>query len=347
MEPSCLTRAAVSVADRADAAGIDVSYEQGAAAEWLARSDVLAVIGFDGSATVNGTSQPPGTTAATRADPRVLRVGLASPAGRTPLEIWRTHGPVECGRHGHIRHAGDGRYGFVAIELDETAHGGIAGAAEAAYQELLDFIASSNTPHVLRLWNYLDAINLGAGDDERYRQFCSGRARGVAGRFPHGYPAATAIGRRDGARSLQVYGLTAREPGRLIENPRQTSAWRYPREYGPAAPVFARAMRDPGGPLLISGTAAVVGHASQHADDLDAQLDETLANLASLLQTGCGRNARLGAGSLLKVYVRDAANADRVAAILRERLPELDGVLVLHGDICRRDLLVEIDGVHR
>src|SRR5690606_22458253 len=105
VEPSCLTRAAVSVADRADAAGIDVSYEQGAAAEWLARSDVLAVIGFDGSATVNGTSQPPGTTAATRADPRVLRVGLASPAGRTPLEIWRTHGPVECGRHGHIRHA--------------------------------------------------------------------------------------------------------------------------------------------------------------------------------------------------------------------------------------------------
>ena len=32
---------------------------------------------------------------------------------------------------------------------------------------------------MLRLWNYLDAINLGDGDDERYRRFCDGRARGM------------------------------------------------------------------------------------------------------------------------------------------------------------------------
>jgi chorismate lyase/3-hydroxybenzoate synthase len=344
VEPSCLTRPAASVAGHTDSAGIGVSYEPGLAVRWLARSDVLAVIGFGAGAARDGASES--AEAEASADPRGLRVGLEPPTGRAPLEVWRTRGPVRSGRRGRIRHAGDGRYGFVAIELDEALHGGLADTAETAYRELLDFIAESDTPHVLRLWNYLDAINLGGGDDERYRQFCSGRARGVAGRFPDGSPAATAIGRRDGVRSLQVYGLTAHEPGRLIENPRQTSAWRYPREYGPAAPVFARAMRDPGGPLLISGTAAVVGHASQHAEDLDAQLDETLANLASLLRTGCGKAARLGPGSLLKVYVRDPANADRVAAKLRQRLPELAGVLVLGGDICRRDLLVEIDGIH-
>lgn len=336
MEPSCLSLPIAPVAGHADAARIVMSYQDGGAAPWLEQSDVLAVIGFDAAAADQGADD----------DPRCVRVGLAAATGRAPVEVWRTRGPVRAGRSGRVRHADDGHYGLVAIELDEAAHGGIAGAAEAAYRELLDVVAASPTPHLLRLWNYLDAINLGAGDDERYRQFCAGRARGVAGRFPDGYPAATAIGRRDGVRRLHVYGLTAAAPGRFIENPRQTSAWRYPREYGPAAPVFARATRDPGGALLISGTAAVVGHASQHVDDFDAQLDETLANLASLLRSGCGPAARLGRGSLLKVYVRHPERAGSLAATLRARLPGLGGVLVLGGDICRRDLLVEIDGIH-
>jgi chorismate lyase/3-hydroxybenzoate synthase len=29
------------------------------------------------------------------------------------------------------------------------------------------------------MWNYLDAINENDGDEERYRQFCLGRARGL------------------------------------------------------------------------------------------------------------------------------------------------------------------------
>ena len=32
--------------------------------------------------------------------------------------------------------------------------------------------------HLQRIWNYLDDINQGEGDEERYRVFCSGRAKG-------------------------------------------------------------------------------------------------------------------------------------------------------------------------
>ena len=165
-------------------------------------------------------------------------------------------------------------------------------------------------------------------------------------------PAATAIGSRDGRRVLQVYWLAAREPGTPLENPRQTQAWRYPRQYGPQAPGFARAMlpADAAMPLLLSGTAAVVGHASQHGDSLAAQLDETLANLDSLLATARARRAALaahfGPDSRLKVYVRDADALPQVAALLESRLPAQVPRIVLHGQVCRRELAVEIDGIH-
>jgi chorismate lyase/3-hydroxybenzoate synthase len=317
----------------ASTAALSIGYEHGAVAALLAADDVLAVIGF-------GTSGPQSP------DPRVLCVGL-EPLSPTVLEVWRGQAPVYSGRDGELRWSSDGEHLYFAIEVDEAACGGLDAAAEHAYARIGTFLAAGETPHVLRLWNYLDAINFGDGDDERYRRFCDGRARGMNAHVPTRYPAATAIGRHDGVRTLQIYGLAARHPGAPVENPRQVSAWRYPRQYGPTAPTFARGMRSGGDQLLISGTAAVVGHASRHGGDLDAQLDETLANLDSLLQQAGTSNPGLGARSLLKAYVRHEADAAHVAEILHARLPGLGGLLLLGGDICRGELLVEVDGVHR
>ena len=167
---------------------------------------------------------------------------------------------------------------------------------------------ASATPHFLRIWNYFDAINEGEGDQERYRQFCSGRAAGLGPSFADNYPAASAIGSRNADKRVQVYAIAARVAGTAVENPRQWSAWRYPRQYGPTAPGFARGMRAPthSPQLYISGTAAVVGHASHHADDIDAQLDETMKNLESLLQSAQSKTPLgHGVGDILKVYVRN------------------------------------------
>jgi chorismate lyase/3-hydroxybenzoate synthase len=307
------------------------SYETRDAAAVLAETDVVAAFGF-------------GAAAPLIDDPRWLRIGL-EPLTEPLIEVWRTPLPIESGHAGRVRWSRTRACCRFAIELDEADHGGLAGAAEEAYRELGAFIDASRTPHVLRLWNYLDAINLGAGDAERYRLFCAGRMRGLTGWRRPDYPAATAIGRRDGARVLQVFGLAAGHPGTPLENPRQTSAWRYPREYGPTPPAFARAMLAPDGQLLISGTAAVVGHASRHRDDLVAQFDETTANLASLL-AAAGSGSGLGSSSLLKVYIRNPADAPRVLERLRAQVPGLGGLLALAGDVCRSELLVEIDGVH-
>ncbi|WP_454260970.1 chorismate transformation enzyme, FkbO/Hyg5 family [Pseudoxanthomonas mexicana] len=308
----------------------------------LGMPETLAVFGF-------GALAP---SSAAIDDPRYLHVPL-SPLreAAAPYEVWRSAGPVATGREGAIRYSHDGALMFGVLEWEEP-DGGILHASAHAYAALVAFWRDSDYPHLLRIWNYFDAITLGEGDSERYRQFCVGRVQGLGDVDTRTLPAATAIGSRDGRRVLQVYWLAAREPGLPLENPRQVSAYRYPREYGPQSPTFARALLPPSPrvPLLLSGTASIVGHASQHADSLRAQLDETLTNLDSLLGAARERaptlSPHLDGTSRLKVYVRDAADADAVAAQLEARLGTRVPWLMLHADVCRRELLVEIEGMH-
>jgi len=304
----------------------------------LAGDDVLAILGFGG--------------APLHDDPRYLRVPLM-PHGNAPFEVWHANGPVEHGRDGDIQWATDGQLLFGAIEVDEARLDGITAAAEHAYARMTTFVGASDTPHLLRVWNYLDAITLGEGDAERYREFCIGRARGLGDFDVHSLPAATAIGRCDDARVVQVYWLAARAPGTPVENPRQVSAYRYPRQYGRQQPSFARAMLPPPGsamPLLLSGTASVVGHATAHVGELLAQLDETFNNFDALIGAARLRQpalpAKFGPGTRLKVYVRDQGDMAAVADALDRRLGDSVPRVLLHAAICRRELAVEIDGVH-
>lgn len=298
--------------------------------------DVLAVIGF-------GPSAP-----ATHADPRYLRVGLQCESGVAPFEVWRGNGAARHLSEGALRWAEDDDYTFGMLELDEDSHGGLSSTAQVAYSLLSAHLAASAMPHPLRIWNYLDAINLGDGDDERYRQFCSGRALGMRDGFATGYPAATAIGVRDGRRVLQIYWLTGRQAGTSVENPRQMNAWRYPRQYGPDAPNFARAMRAPSraAQVYISGTAAIVGHVSRHVDDFAGQVRETIANLESVLTAAdVDAEKRFGPQTMLKAYVRRDEDLALARRLLEDSPTARSPTLLLLGDICRSELLIEIDGV--
>lgn len=315
---------------------LQVDYaEPGTLDAWLARDDTLAAFGFGDDAPRSG-------------DPRYLRVPL-QPHGNGLLEVWRTHAPVERGREpapakagGDIAWGRNAELSFGAIEVVE-GEGGIIAAAEHAYARLARFIADSRTPHLLRIWNYIDAITEGEGDAERYRQFCVGRARGLGTFDAQTLPAATAIGRCDADRVIQIYWLASAVPGTPVENPRQVSAYRYPPRYGPTPPSFARALRyhTAGGSLLfISGTASVVAHRSLHPGQLGAQLRETLANLDALLI-----QAPAGQPNFLKVFLRDPRRLTEARAALGHWATPSVPILYLRADVCRRELEVEIEGV--
>lgn len=290
----------------------------------------LAIVQF-------GTQRPANTDGSL-----LIHVSLDALGDANPREIWRGEGAITQGQSGPIRFAHDERFLFGVLEEDERRHAGIREATHAAYRAIRDFQRTSAFPHLLRMWNYLDAVNEGEDDLERYRQFCIGRATGLS-ESATDYPAATAIGRQIKTHDLQVFWVAARVPGSAIENPRQVSAYRYPRVHGPVSPSFSRATLTADGMLLISGTASIVGHASQHIGDPVGQLDETLRNLQALLQRADGKQV-LPDNSVLKLYVRDASHCDAVSKRLQQHFPNVP-VIYLAADICRRELLLEIESV--
>lgn len=298
---------------------------------------LLAAIRF-GTATAAHTHPATPLTVHVQLEPLQLEAG----ANAGLIECWRATGPVTQGQSGPIRYASDARHLFAACELDEREHGGVRATAQAIYEQLSRFQRHSPFPHLLRVWNYMDAINGGEGDEERYRQFCVGRLLGLGDATESSFPAASALGHQHTTHRLQVYWLASRAPGKHIENPRQVSAYRYPRSHGPVSPSFARATLSQDGTLLISGTASIVGHLSQHAGDPLAQLDEIIRNLATLSATLEAKTQP--EACLFKIYVRDPAQVDAIAQRMRAAFPRCP-MLVLAADICRKELLLEIEAI--
>ena len=277
--------------------------------------------------------------------PDAVVLPLRDLVGGSRIEFWNVAEAAQVERHQHftLRHTDDWLFG--SLELDED--GDLATATEHAYGLMRAQSQRLGFTHFVRIWNYFGAINEGDGDDERYRQFVAGRARVVTQPPAEGYPAATAIGLPSPPDQLHIHWLATKQPGIAIENPRQVSAFDYPRDYGPVSPGFSRAMLVPGEAplLLISGTASIVGHATQH-DDTIAQLDEILVNLEALITAASARahaRADLGRDGLLRVYLRDPAEAGIVRAHLQRLLGAHTCFMLLHGDVCRDDLRIEIE----
>lgn len=292
--------------------------------------------------------------------PEVDTVGMrtldAPPSGRLPrIDAWVTPGPVIEGRTGAVRWRDGGAWLYGALALDDGGTDGIEALARHAYGDVFRSLDARGAPALLRLWNYLPRIHDDDDALERYRRFNLGRAQAFrdAGRDLHeGAPAACALGTPGGP--LRVMFLAGRAAAPVaVENPRQVSAYRYPAAYGPASPTFSRAaLADAGdgrAALFVSGTASIVGHASAHPGDVAAQARETLANLTAVTAAARARStAAFDLSSLrLVVYLRHAADLPVVRGVLAAALgagsPSVGDAVWLQADICRRELLVEIE----
>jgi chorismate lyase / 3-hydroxybenzoate synthase len=93
----------------------------------------------------------------------------------------------------------------------------------------------------------------------------------------------------------------------------------------------------------------VVGHQTHHENQVANQLSESLRNVRSLLDEGQrlmgDAQARLDASGALKVYIRNPPTTIRHPADAGRRSPAEIPRIYLQGDICRENLLTEIDGI--
>lgn len=291
----------------------------------------------------------------------VARVRMPPLGGRSAIcEVWRAHGPFRTGKVGSVRYRCNHDFVFGCLELSEadaaagdSAQAALPAITELAYGEIFRCLEVLGFPHLLRVWNHLPEINTEAGGLERYRRFNEARQRSfhASGRQVNGeVPAACALGSPPGT-ALVVYFLASSQAGKVIENPRQVPAWRYPAQYGAFSPLFSRAIvinapTNPG--LFVSGTASIVGHRTLHAGNAVDQTREAAANLCALLrEANRAADRRVFATEQLryKVYVRHPRDYDAVAETLHGILRPLVSPVFLRADICRTDLLVEVEAV--
>ena len=261
----------------------------------------------------------------------------------TPFEILTIAGEaVEHGKTDACTWRRSNSLQFSAISLPLSVDDDYESIAYEAYRQLLQFIKQSPHPELVRFWNYIPFINKGAGDAENYKRFCSGRLNAFSENDYSDlqFPAASAVGHYQ--QGITVYALSAANTASHHANPRQVDAFKYPRQYGPSSPSFARATTIELGDhkmCFISGTASILGHNTVHRDDLRLQLYTTNDNILYLLkETGFKRSDI----ETLRVYLRHQNDLAECKSIVEDLFPNTR-VIYTHADICREELLAEIE----
>lgn len=204
-----------------------------------------------------------------------------------------------------------------------------------------------------RVWNYVPYINKIHQGIENYRAFSFGRSLAFEEHFGPTFhkriPAASAVGIQDDVYAMAF--VAGKAPVRYVENPEQVSAYQYPQLYGPRPPSFARgAVVDRPGERFgfVSGTAAIKGHESMHRGDPASQTELTIENIRIVLQAMKMHRhpqKREPRDCFFKTYVRYPEHVNVVKEIVhRELFSHPQRSIFLIADICRSDLLVEIEG---
>jgi enamine deaminase RidA (YjgF/YER057c/UK114 family) len=260
---------------------------------------------------------------------------------------------VYCGGF-HPDAAGAGAYSQMTSLL-ERMRAALAGAAT-------DF------DHVVRAWFYLGGITEPEGATQRYMEMNRARAdfyRDISfGRSLleaealHGiYPASTGIGMHGQGLVAGCVALqTRRKDATLVhlENPQQTPAYAYHSRYSPQSPRFSRGMALVLGDYVttwISGTASIVNSESRHAGNIERQTEQTIDNIERLVAADTfvahglrGAGATLHDLAKIRVYLKRPEDFPQCKAVCERRFGRVPAIYAV-ADVCRPELLVEIEGV--
>ncbi|MGB1249055.1 MAG: hypothetical protein ACPG8W_00365 [Candidatus Promineifilaceae bacterium] len=211
-----------------------------------------------------------------------------------------------------------------------------------------------------RIWNYVPYINEEQLGMENYKSFCKGRSLAFEDFLGRGFElelsAASAVGIEDN--KLVVYFIAGKEEGMHVENPEQVAAFRYPEQYGPRPPSFARGTLVANGVNTgyISGTASIKSHESVTLSGVSEQLYTTVDNISLVFERMGLLPERMSYASPFpdrrykrhfKVYIRHEEDAPAIRQQFEQMIgvSDLDSILYLKADICRYELDLEIESV--
>lgn len=306
-------------------------------------------------------AQPPcdGTLLAIEA----LGVGQGRAVGPGTVAIQRLSEQLVVTRHSGVSW-------IHCSQITPPTAGSIYDRSTFAFGGMRQLLASAGVrfDQVIRTWLYLGGIVESEGNRQRYQELNRARsdfyqtiafgAGHTAGTFQgQVYPASTGIGTGNGHLVLSGIAVASERDDLALlplENPCQTSAFDYAAHYSPESPKFARAMALICGgcaTIFVSGTASITGAESRHLGDVRAQTQQTLDNIETLISEAnfrrhgfSGLGATLGQLALVRVYVKRPEDYAAVRATCAARLGNAPTIYAV-ADVCRPELLVEIEGI--
>ena len=243
----------------------------------------------------------------------------------------------------------------------------ITESAEKAFQAGIEILHEEGLAihHIIRQWNYIEniaAVDETSGSHQNYQDFNDVRSKYYAqGDFKNGYPAATGIGMDTGGVIINFVALSESEQVEVkpIKNPGQIDAHQYSEQVlrgdkpAKCTPKFERAKVisfNSNHYFYVSGTASILGEKTMHPGDVGKQTLTTIENIYRLFSKenqdllGIYFDVSQIRFSHLRVYVKHQEDIPLVRKICQEKLNSSSS-LFLESDVCREELLVEIEGV--
>lgn len=215
---------------------------------------------------------------------------------------------------------------------------------------------------IVRQWNYIGNIVGYRDGKQNYQEFNDARTSYYAKReWQNGYPAATGIGATD--EGIVVGGIAFKKQGAKgvfpIDNPLQIAAHIYSKSVlidsdanaMKSTPKFERAKlieTARGACCFVSGTAAIRGEESMDASSARLQTIKTIENIEYLVSKE--NLVRFGCKPYdlkyikLHVFIKNAEDYDEVKRVVEEYYPQIPIIYTI-ADVCRQELLVEIEGI--
>lgn len=202
---------------------------------------------------------------------------------------------------------------------------------------------------ITRQWNYIERITAWDGKNQHYQMFNNARGEFYSlDRWENGYPAATGIGTMTGGVSVDIDAVIFKSKCCFttpIDNKLQVAAHEYSsdvlKEAGgeKATPKFERAKSMTFGDrrlVYVSGTAAIRGEESLKGVGVERQMNVTIDNISQLIG-----NDRI---RMLRVYLKNPEDYETVKRHLSSH-EQLLPISYLWADVCRDELLIEIEGI--
>lgn len=244
------------------------------------------------------------------------------------------------------------KYLFTGALQAPNADMPVAEQAEEAFGKLKETLQREGMEmhQIVRQWNYICQITkIDPIHGQHYQQLNNSRSRhyGRAG-WKNGYPAATGIGTACGSVILDADAMASGADGprtQPIDNKLQIAAHEYSDSVlvrlkeGVTTPKFERArMLEHKGERLIyvSGTASIRGEQTLGVGDVEAQCRCTIENIRQLTHCAPLR--------LCRIYLKHGADYASIKPLIEGEYAGAEHIYIV-ADVCRDNLLIEIEGV--